>query len=538
MHWNWRCELTPGLALSGETAQMLCLYDPAMGKGIVQTDVWVRAGETLELELWALAQSQPTKLEIILRPRVPKLPPYAATELLIDKPYWSRYTVTLPCPADDDHAELALKMRSLTLVWLDQIHLRPAGEFLRRDAIEAMKQLRPTVLRYPGGCECTSFRWRHSVGPAHRRPHVHDPVFKRHINYDFGTDEFLSICSELSATPHLSVTIGNGTPDDAADWADHCRQWYERQGLKPPMVYFHLGNEHMGAWELGHMEGKTYAQVLRDFVPGIRAAYPNSRIIALGHEHAWVAGKQHPWREVILREAAEYFDVLGLQLYGAADPSATVFGAKVDPTKLMQSIIENLRHRMAPMLRQAADDAAAAGKSIAITEWNLWTHLRQYHEAGRFEEPGDGAHLLFVSLFQHALWSLGPALELVNYYALLNPMGLVQSRRGRVWFNPLAELFKLWRDAIPGTWLPLQGGDEAVNVVAVRGESKRWLFAVNPDMQAPCELRWDSLGLGRELRSVTADDADDLARTQPPVALRGSKAMLPPLSFNRIELES
>lgn len=539
MHWNWRCELTPGLALSGETSQMLCLYSSVMGKGLVQPDVWLRADETLEVDLWALAQSGQTTVEIGIRPRIAKLPPYDAVELKIDKPFWENYRVTLRSPQDDDTAEFYIKMRSLSLVWFDQVHLRPQGEFLRREVLEEFHRVRPPVLRYPGGCECTSFRWRYSVGPVHLRPHTHDPVFKTHINYDYGTDEFLRMCHELGATPHISVAIGNGTPEDAADWAQYCHDWFRQRGIEPPLMYWHLGNEHNGAWELGHMDGAMYAEVLRRFVPGIRKGYPNNRIIAIGSAHSYI-GEQRPWRETILNEAAGYFDVLALQSYGYADPTATALGATVDPERLLHSICSNLQEKLLPAVRETieAGQSVQPAKAVAITEWNLWTHLRQYHESGRYEEPADGAHLLFVALFQHGLFAMGPGLELVNYYALFNPMGMIQARGREVRVTPIAELFRLWRDALPAKYLPIaMDGNGVLSAVCLASEQHRYLFVVNTDPHAEQSVSLQELGNPVELRTINATSADDIAVVQPSQVLDGNaEIVLPPLSVSRIEL--
>ncbi len=41
---------------------------------------------------------------------------------------------------------------------------------LRGDVVEALKELRPGYLRYPGGCAAAYFDWQDLVGPRSARP--------------------------------------------------------------------------------------------------------------------------------------------------------------------------------------------------------------------------------------------------------------------------------------------------------------------------------------------------------------------------------
>src|SRR6476661_3942423 len=40
----------------------------------------------------------------------------------------------------------------------------------RRDVIDALREMRLSVLRYPGGNFVSNYRWRDGVGPRDRRP--------------------------------------------------------------------------------------------------------------------------------------------------------------------------------------------------------------------------------------------------------------------------------------------------------------------------------------------------------------------------------
>jgi alpha-N-arabinofuranosidase len=327
----------------------------------------VRKEETLEVDLWALAQYNPTRIEFGIRPAAKKLPAFDKTEVVIDAPYWKNYRFTLKATEDDEEAEFFIRVIELGLVWFDQIHLRPAGKFLRDDVIAAIRSMRPPVLRFPGGCESTVYRWRNGTGPAHLRPPVHDPVFKNRLNYDFGTDEYFQLCHDLGAIPHISVAVGSGTPDEAGEWAAHCAEWFRKRGSEPAFMYWHIGNEHYGMWELGHMSAPMYAHVLKEFAPRIRRAYPNCRIIAQGPPKAYSPWpEREEWRKTILAQAGDCFDVMALQMYGVASGWPT---NRDEFAKKMYAEIEEKAQLVRDAIRECA--AASPGKTVAVTEWNL-----------------------------------------------------------------------------------------------------------------------------------------------------------------------
>ena len=88
--------------------------------------------------------------------------------------------------------------------------------------------------------------------------------------------------SSWTSAGHITVNISTGTPEEAKEWAEYCAKWYENRGLDLPLMYWQIGNEHYGHWEIGNMTGEMYVDTLKEFVPGIRFGYPNASIIALG----------------------------------------------------------------------------------------------------------------------------------------------------------------------------------------------------------------------------------------------------------------
>lgn len=166
-------------------------------------------------------------------------------------------------------------------VCLDQVSLVPdaarqTGGF-RPDLLQAIADLRPPVIRWPGGCFASAYRWKQGVGPQHKR-RVHPRfIWDQHDVYSLGTDEFAALCRKVGAQPLIVVNIG--TPQwvgqgreaefeqEVADWIEYCNgapnsPWGRRRaenGHPEPYAikYWEIDNE---TWEMGV---ENYAAAVR-----------------------------------------------------------------------------------------------------------------------------------------------------------------------------------------------------------------------------------------------------------------------------------
>ncbi|MEK7751388.1 MAG: alpha-N-arabinofuranosidase, partial [Acidobacteriota bacterium] len=97
---------------------------------------------------------------------------------------------------------------------------RPDG--LRGDVVEALRELRPTHIRYPGGCAASYFDWQDLVGPRDRRPRAR--LFRGSGQVQataFGVPEAWALCRELGAELYLTVNAHTQSPEDAANLVEY-----------------------------------------------------------------------------------------------------------------------------------------------------------------------------------------------------------------------------------------------------------------------------------------------------------------------------
>ena len=548
--------LVSGVSGPGRMVQMIS-NDAGGEVGIVQTNVWLRAGETLTLTFRAKAQFDTVKLRVGIRSVTRYADDYASEVIELTPTEWGPYSVRINVPQTDDKGVVFVKVQGRGRVWLDQVHLAPEGsQVLRSDFSERVETLRVPVVRFPGSSGITH-HWRMGTGPSWARPHEgKSPLHGFNQNSAFGTDEYLQWCEELGIQPQITVNISTGSPEDASEWAAYTSAWYTDRELEPPIIYWQLGNEPWYPYDLAHTTPEWYAKILAAYVPGIRANYPKARIVAMGGQHTFFdndsfiyedqdreigrTGTRLPWRQRFLDAAdPEHFDVLGMQIYKHLwdeDPVEEYFGVFAFAEELEGD------------LQRAANDVQAHGleRKLALTEWNLWMHANKW-DGREFFEPYTLNHVLYFAEVMRNLVRNGH-FELVNFYCLNGPMRIFDVVGPNMEDTDLAKVYQLYRPALPGTSYELdlespvvEGRQlDAVSATALMQDgSDGYLFLVNRDPNRVVSVDLDGL-TADEAKWLEADsprdrvsEFDDSAAV---LGKSGSEVQLQPASVTRLKV--
>ena len=171
-------------------------------------------------------------------------------------------------------------------VWVGEQSQVPNVGGIRRALIEALRAVKPSVIRWPGGCFADSYDWRDGVGPRERRPKrtnfwADDPRFKNlgdiPATYDpnaFGTSEFLHFCRLVGAQPYLAVNVRSLPARVFDEWLEYCNSpagsttWAgvrAAAGDRDPfgVRFWGIGNEPWGCG--GNFTPEEYAEEYRRF---------------------------------------------------------------------------------------------------------------------------------------------------------------------------------------------------------------------------------------------------------------------------------
>lgn len=436
--------------------------------GLEQTPISIRKGEAYQGSLWARG-SAAGGLVVRLVDGEKKL---AEAPLPAPGDDWREYPFRFAPTAGAEHATVQVGLRGKGEVWIDQVSMLPdawrqTGGF-RPDLLQAVADLKPPVIRWPGGCFASAYRWKDGVGPQHRRG-----IYPLHIWDDqdvnsFGTDEFIAMCRKVAAEPLIVVNIGtpnwNG-PDRQAEFLREVCDWIEysngpatsewgkvraANGHPEPynVKYWEIDNE---TW---HMGAEEYARWVRRFAAAMKKVDPSIKLGACGS-----GGFNQGWNRTVIERSADVIDYLSIHHYES-------------PNRFQEGPRAYER-----FFRETAEIIAASrnpGLKLYVSEWNAQsTDWRTGLYAGGllngFERCGD---VLEIG---------GPALFLRHVSATAWDNAFINFDHRRWFPAPNYVVMKLWREH----YAPhrIESSDPGpLNAVATKSARGRTLYykAVNP----------------------------------------------------------
>ena len=255
----------------------------------------------------------------------------------------------------------------------------------RTDVIEALRELKVPIVRWPGGCFASAYHWRDGVG--RNRLAVLDKAWGVEDPNTFGTDEFVSWCRLIGAEPYICTNAGTGTSEEMSDWVEYCnlkdigryaRMRKTNGPVEPHNVrYWSIGNENYLGGEIGAKTVDEWGPLVRESAKMMRAVDSQLKILAA----ATVNGN---WTPPMLKDAGKYLDYISIHGYWDA-----LWQHGTHPSDYLHCMARSQQPEQ--QIQKAIDLLAQTGFAdhikIAFDEWNL----RGWHHPGF---PGGGANNL------------------------------------------------------------------------------------------------------------------------------------------------
>ena len=213
-------------------------------------------------------------------------------------------------------------------VWVGPDSTIPNTRGIRNDVVAALKALRVPNVRWPGGCFADDYHWRQGIGPADRRTVTLNPNWGGVVEPNtFGVHEFMDFVDQIGSQAYLSVNVGSGTPQEAAEWLEYMTtdqpttlaQQRAANGHPAPyrVPYLGIGNE---SWACGgNMTVDYYLSQLKIYTRFVRNFNPEQQEtgqmikVAVGP-----GGPDTEWTEAIMQAYQKRqwsWDLQGLSLH-------------------------------------------------------------------------------------------------------------------------------------------------------------------------------------------------------------------------------
>ncbi len=242
----------------------------------------------------------------------------------------------------------------------------------RADVIEAMKELKVSVVRWPGGCFASGYHWKDGVG-ADRTP-TPDPVWGVVDPNTFGTDEFVEWCRLVGSEPYICTNAGNGTPEEMQQWVEYCNgtkgEYAEMRAAgrhKDPLNvrYWSIGNENWGGHEIGARTPQQWGPLVDESAEKMLVADPNLILLA-------AATADRNWTLPLLEAAGKHLDYVCIHEYWLGNWQNNAM-----PDYLSCIMLSEGPEQSISRVINILEEAGCRGRvKIAFDEWNLrgWHH--------------------------------------------------------------------------------------------------------------------------------------------------------------------
>jgi alpha-N-arabinofuranosidase len=200
------------------------------------------------------------------------------------------------------------------------------GNGFRKDYIEAMKELKVTNMRWPGGNFVMAYNWQDGIGPKDKRPARINLAWGGVDNNHVGTDEWIALNKAIGSENVVCVNLGLGTIQDACYWVEYCNYkkgtYYSdlraKNGHPEPynVKIWDLGNEVDGyPWELGHKSIDEYVRLGRETAKALKSVDGSIKLVASGSSYYESTGQWIDWNHKVLSGFGDLIDYLSIHRY-------------------------------------------------------------------------------------------------------------------------------------------------------------------------------------------------------------------------------
>jgi alpha-N-arabinofuranosidase len=397
-------------------------------------------------------------------------------------------------------------------IWVGPDSPIPNTRGIRNDVVAALKALKVPNVRWPGGCFADEYHWRKGIG--RERAVTLNPNWGGVTESNaFGTNEFMDFIDQIGSEAYVSVNLGSGSPQEAAEWMEYLTAAQpttlakERAANGHPapykVAYLGIGNE---SWDCGGnmtpdhylSQLKTYSRFVRNFNPAQQQDPHKMLKIAVG------PGGDGPrwteWTDTVMKAwqgRSWSWDMDGLSMHSYTvvkwPPSyaSTGFG-ETEYAQILKSTLE-----MDPLIatHSAIMDKYDPQKKIALVvdEWGAWLAPLPGTNPGFLAQQNSQRDAVLAALNLNIFARHADRVRMANIAQMINVLqAMVLTDKEKMVLTPTYHVFKMYVPFQDATFVPVtfdagtyMQGDvrlPRVDAIAARDTAgKVWLAVTNLD---------------------------------------------------------
>jgi alpha-N-arabinofuranosidase len=392
----------------------------------------------------------------------------------------------------------------------------------RGDVLELVRELGPTIIRYPGGNYMSGCNWEDGVGPLNERPRRLDLAWLSTETNAFGTNEFIEWCKLAQTEPMLGVNLGTRGPHEAREYIEYCNHpggtrlsdLRAAHGYKEPhaVKFWCLGNEMDGPWQTCRKTAGEYGRIAAETGKVMKWVDSTIEVSACGS-----SARSMPtfgaWEYEVLEHTMDVTDFISLHMY-YENPHNDVLEFLANVEIMDRFIKETV---------SVCDAVAAKRKSpkrimLSFDEWNVWYKARASEDLAKPGWPVAPRLIEEIYDLQDALMVGGALITLLNnsdrvkvacQAQLVNVIGAIFTEPGgAAWRQTIFHPFKIVNQHARGIVLQPKvqgkqhdtktaGSVSDIIAAAVHNAAERRVvfFVLNRETAGPVEFSVDLRGL-------------------------------------------
>ena len=352
-------------------------------------------------------------------------------------------------------------------LWVGPESKIPNTNGYRNDVLQALKDLKVPVLRWPGGCFADEYHWMDGIGPRDQRPKMQNNNWGGTIeDNSFGTHEFLNLCEILGAEPYISGNVGSGSVEELAKWVEYMTsdgdtpmaKLRRKNGREKSwnVKFLGVGNESWGCG--GSMRPEYYGDLYRRYSTYCRN-YDNHQLYKIA---SGASDYDYNWTKVLMSNVGDRMNGLSLHYYtvkgwNGSKGSATVF----DNNEYYWTIGKCLE--IEDIIKKHSDimDAKDPKKKIGllVDEWGTWWDEEPGTIKGHLYQQNTMRDAMVAAMTLNIFQRHTDRIRMANIAQVVNvlqSMILTDTKdKGHMVLTPTYYVFKMYKGFQDATYLPM-----------------------------------------------------------------------------------
>jgi alpha-L-arabinofuranosidase len=410
-------------------------------------------------------------------------------------------------------------------IWVGPDSLIPNTRGIRNDVVAALKAIKVPNVRWPGGCFADEYHWRKGIGT--QRVVTLNPNWGGVIEPNtLGTHEFMDFLDQIGAEAYLSVNVGSGTPEEAAEWLEYLTASQpttlakERAANGHPapyrIAYLGIGNE---SWDCGGnmtpdyylSKLKVYSRFVRNFNP---AQQDRQQMLKIAVGPGGDEPRFMEWTEAIMKAWQHHqwsWDINGLSLHNYTvinwdKKFASVGFGETEYSQILKATLdmEGLINKHAAIMDKYDPQKKIA---LVVDEWGGWYAPLPGSNPGFLVQQNSLRDAILAALNLNIFARHADRVRMANIAQMINVLqAMIMTDKEKMVLTPTYYVFKMYVPFQDATFLPVtfnagtyMHGDitlPRVDAIAAKDTAgKLWLEITNVAPNQPVEIEVSLAGI-------------------------------------------